>query len=278
MSDITVGLGQMTVKGGCPDVNLVQAERFIDRAAGAGCRVLVLPECLDLGWTHPAAREMARSIPGPHTDRLSEAARAAGIYVVAGLVERLGDRRYNSAVLLSDEGELLALHRKINELDIAHDLYDIGDRLSVTHTPIGTIGLAVCADLFPTSLALGHSLARMGAQLILSPCSWAMDADHDNRLQPYGALWLQAYSELSRLYELTVAGASNVGWIEAGPWAGKKCIGNSLALGPDGRELARAPYGVEEEALVTFRAPLRPPVARGTALAAELAARGYTGP
>jgi predicted amidohydrolase len=278
MADLTVGLGQMTVRGGCPETNLAQASLYVKLAAAAGCSVLVLPECLDLGWTHPSARELAQPIPGPHTDRLGQAAQAASIYVAAGLVERCGPRRYNSAVLLSDRGELLAVHRKINELGLAQDLYSIGDRLSVTQTDLGAIGLAVCADLFPTSLALGHSLARMGAELILSPCSWAMPADHDNERDPYGALWVQAYSELARLYDITVAGASNVGWIEAGPWAGRQCIGSSLAVGPGGRELARAPYGVHAGALFTFTTSLCPPVARGADLGPALAARGYTGP
>ncbi|NLT42342.1 MAG: carbon-nitrogen hydrolase family protein [Anaerolineae bacterium] len=278
MTELTIGLGQMPVRGGCPNENLAQAVHYVELAAEAGCRVLLLPECLDLGWTHPSARELAQPLPGRHSDQLARAARQQRIYVVAGLVERSGDRCYNSAVLLSDDGELLCVHRKVNELSIAHDLYELGDRLGVVGTSLGSIGLAICADLFPTSLALGHSLARLGAQLILSPCSWAMPADHDNQREPYGALWLAAYSELARLYDLTVAGASNVGWIEAGPWAGRKCIGNSLAVGPGGSELARAPYGVEAAGLVAFTTVLRPPVARGADLAPALAARGYAGP
>jgi hypothetical protein len=30
-----------------------------------------------------------------------------------------------------------------------------------------------------SSLVLGHAMARMGAQIILSPCAWAMLADHE---------------------------------------------------------------------------------------------------
>ena len=78
----------------------------------------------------------------------------------------------------------------------------------------------------------------MGAQLILSPSAWAVDADHDNAREPYGKLWLDAYAELARLYDVTVVGVSNVGWLTAGPWAGRKCIGCSLAVGPGGSVLA----------------------------------------
>jgi hypothetical protein len=45
----------------------------------------------------------------------------------------------------------------------------VGDRLGVAETELGTVGLATCADNFGSSLAIGHVLARMGAQVILSP-------------------------------------------------------------------------------------------------------------
>ncbi len=46
-------------------------------------------------------------------------------------------------------------HRKINILDIAQDLYATGDRLSVASTSFGTVGVNICADNFPDSLAVG---------------------------------------------------------------------------------------------------------------------------
>jgi predicted amidohydrolase len=175
-------------------------------------------------------------------------------------------------------GPLLLHHRKINELDIALDLYSVGDRLGVVETELGTPGLAVCADNFGSSLAISHVLARMGAQVILSPSAWAVDADHDNAREPYGQLWRDSYTELARLYDLTVIGVSNVGRITGGPWQGRKCIGCSLAVGPGGEILAQAPYGVDADALVEVEVRPRPPVARGTDFAAALQARGYRGP
>jgi predicted amidohydrolase len=244
----------------------------------SGCRLVVLPECLDLGWTDPSARELARPVPGPHADVLTRTAREAGVYVAAGLVERAGDRLYNAAVLIDPGGRIVLHHRKINELDIALDLYSVGDRLGVAETALGTLGLAICADNFADSLALGHVLARMGAQLILSPSAWAVDADHDNVGAPYGALWLDSYTELARLYDVTVVGVSNVGPMTGGPWAGRACIGCSLAVGPGGEVLARGPYGGRAEAVVCVDVRPRPPVAHGTGFAAALAARGYRGP
>jgi predicted amidohydrolase len=271
-------LAQILVEGGRPRANLGRAVEAIAHAAARGCRLVVLPECLDLGWTDPSARDLAMPIPGPHTDLLVRAAREHQVHVAAGLVERAGDRLYNAAVLISPGGEIVLHHRKINELDIALDLYTVGDRLGVAETELGTFGLAICADNFGDSLAVGHVLARMGAQVILSPSAWAVDADHDNLREPYGRLWRDSYAELARLYDLAVIGVSNVGPIADGPWRGRKCIGCSLVMGPGGEVLAQGPYGEWAEAVVCVEVRPRPNIGKGTGFATALRARGYGGP
>jgi predicted amidohydrolase len=273
-----IGMAQMLVTGAQAAANLDRADVFIRDAASKDCRMVVLPECMDLGWTDPSARRLAQPIPGPHFERLAQSARHNGLYVVAGLVERAGERIYNAAVLINPRGELLFVHRKINELNIAHDLYSVGDRLAVVSTELGTLGISICADNFPNSLAIGHVLARMGAELLLSPSSWAVDADHDNLHQPYGELWRRSFSELGRLYDLPVVGVSNVGWLTDGPWKGRKAIGCSLATDHRGEVLAVGPYGESAEALVVVDLELRQPRAAGTDIAEDLAGRGYVGP
>jgi len=273
-----LGMAQILVEGGRPEANLARAMARISEAARQGCRLVVLPECMDLGWTHSSARTLAQPIPGPHSDRLAQAAREWHVFVVAGLVERAGDRLYNSAVLIDPRGEIRLHHRKINELDIALDMYSIGDRLGVAETELGTLGVNICADNFPTSLAIGHVLARMGAQVILSPSAWAMPADHDHAAQPYGALWRSSYGELTRLYDITLVGVSHVGWLDDGPWKGRKAIGCSLAMGPGGAVLAEGPYGHDAEALLIVEVEPRPQAGRGTLVAEQLSARGYVGP
>ncbi len=252
---------------------------MIAEAAENGCLIVVLPECLDLGWTHPSALEMAQPIPGPTFDRLATAAARRGIHVVAGLTERDALRIYNTAVLIGPDGELLLKHRKVNILDIAQGLYCIGGRLGVADTEFGRIGIDICADNFPSSLCLGHALGRMGARILLSPCAWAVPADYDNTSQPYGHdLWHPAYRELAGLYEMPVVGVSNVGLVTAGPWAGRHCIGSSLAVDADGEVLAEGPFGVDAERLLILPIELRPAPAEGTDIAASLVAKGYNGP
>ena len=90
----------------------------------------------------------------------------------------------------------------------------------------------------------------MGAQVILSPCAWAVPADHDNARVPYGWRWLECYCPVARDFQLWIAGCSNVGGINDGPWQGRQCIGNSLVVNPQGEPVLRGPYGMDAEALL----------------------------
>jgi len=270
-----LGMGQMLVVGGAPKENLERAVGMIRHASDEGCSVVVLPECLDLGWTHPSARKKSEPIPGPRSQQICRAARRYSVFVAAGLVERCGGRIYNSAILVSPEGKILAKHRKLNELSIAHNIYSIGSSLGVVETPLANIGIDICADNFPNSLVFGHSLARMGCNLLLSPSAWAVDADYDNAKKPYGETWKKGYCLLGKLYDLTTVGVSNVGWITAGPWKGRKCIGCSLAVGPGGKILAQGPFGEDAEELIVVDIAPKGPIAKGTDIAGALKERGY---
>lgn len=246
-----LALGQILVEPGAPDRNVRRAEHVIAEAAARSSHIVLLPEVMDCGWTHPSAEAWAGSIPGGRTcERLREAAKAHHVFVCAGLAERADGRLFNAAVLFSPAGDLLLHHRKIHELDFAQQLYARGDRLGVADSAWGRIGLMICADGFVEGLAIGHTLAEMGASLILSPCAWAVPADHDNAAEPYGQLWVDSYGPVARRHGVIVAGCSNVGLIPAGEWAGRQCIGCSLVVGASGEILAKGRYGVAAEELI----------------------------
>ncbi len=256
---------QMRVEGGQPAANLDRALALIDQAARRGCQLVVLPECMPLGWTHPSARQAAEPVPGGLVfERLRQAALKQRLYVCSGLVERSGERLYNSAILLNPDGELLLRHRKINELDIGHDLYALGDQVQTVETPLGRLGLMICADAFVRGQAISRTLGFMGAQVILSPSSWAVPADHDHDREPYGQLWLDNYCPVARDFALWIIGVSNVGWITGGPWQGRRCIGCSLVVGPDGKAVLQGRYGVDAEEILVAEIEPQPRPAQGT--------------
>lgn len=263
-----LALGQQLVVGGDVEGNLARAEVQIAAAAEQGCDLIVLPECLDVGWTDPSARTLAEPIPGRRVAQLSAAARRHGLFVAAGLTERAGDQIYNAAVLIDDTGNLLLCYRKINELEMAQDLYAIGDRLQVVQTRLGTLALNICADNFPNALDLGSALGRMGAQILLSPSAWAVDDAFAVSGETYGGLWRTAYGELARRFRMPVAGVSNVGVIRGGPWAGRRCIGSSLVFDADGQEVATGPCF--EPALIVSDVTIYTGRPRGTAISGTL--------
>jgi len=273
-----LALVQMRVTGGAPAENLARAERRIAEAAAGGARVVVLPEALDLGWTHPDAIAGAAPVPeGSACRQLREAARRHGVYVCAGLTERAGDRVYNAAVLIAPEGGVILHHRKLNELEIGHPFYAQGDQLGVAATPLATIGLMICADAFARGQVVARTLGLMGAEVILSPSAWAVPADHDNAREPYGQLWRDNYGPVARAFRLWIAGCSNVGPLTAGPWAGRKCIGCSLLVGPDGEARLQGPYGEEAEVLLYADVTPEPRPARGDGWETWWAGAGRSG-
>ena len=259
-----LALAQMLVEGGCKTSNLDRAVGCIATAATNGAQVVVLPETMNLGWTHPTSQTEADEIPGGFScSQLCHAARQHKVYVCAGLIERAGERIFNSAVLIDPQGEVILHHRKLNELEIGHEFYAQGDRLGVARTPLGTFGLMICADAFARSQIVSRTLGLMGADIILSPCAWAVPADHDNEKEPYGKLWLDNYCPVARDFQMWIVGVSNVGWLTDGPWKGRKCIGCSLVIGPDGEPFLTGPYGVDSETILYADIKPKPRPTRG---------------
>jgi len=255
---------QMRVEPGARAQNLRRAAELVGQAAAQGAQVVVLPEALPLGWTDSSTRDLADEIPGGETCRLlRRMAMDHCVHLCCGIIERAGDSIYNAAVLMGPSGDVLLHHRKLNELGIAHDCYAQGDRLAVAHTPLGCLGVMICADAFARGQIVSRTLGLMGAQMILSPCAWAVPAEHDNAREPYGQLWRDHYGPVARDFRLWIAGVSNVGPIRSGAWAGRKCIGCSLLVGPDGREVLKGPYGVDAETILFAEIKLERRRARG---------------
>lgn len=256
MDTLLLAMAQMRVSGGDLRSNLLRAARMTAQAAAGGADIIVLPEAMDLGWTHHSAPVLAEAVPGGSTfDYLSDLAADNAIYLCGGITERDGDDIYNSAVLIDRGGQLLSKHRKINELDFAKQIYSTGSGTQVCATEFGKVGVMICADAFIDGHGISRELGKLGARLILSPCAWAVPPDHDNQTDPYGQLWIDSYAPVARAFSLWIAGVSNVGTIRSGEWAGHHCIGSSMLVGPGGDILSRAPYGRDAESLTFVELP-----------------------
>lgn len=270
---LKIGMGQLLVEGGEPERNLKRAGKMLEDAAEKSCRLVLLPECLDFAWTHPSAKTEAQPIPGPYSDILCKLAKTYNLYLCAGLTERSEDKVYNTAIFISPEGNILLKYRKINVLTVAQDIYSIGQTLSVVKTPFGVVGVNICSDNYIDSLDIGHTLARMGAQIILSPSSWTVDYSIVEGDILYGKKWLKPYQTLAVAHDLIVVSATAVGVIVGGVYEGKKMVGCSLAVNKDGI-VAEGKYNEFTGQLVVADITIPPPRVLGTAIGESLKMRG----
>ena len=272
---IRIGMGQLLVEGGEPERNLKRAVEMIAQAAAKKCDIVLLPECLDLAWTHPSAKTEAMPIPGPYSDILCEQAKKYNVFICAGLTEKFQDKVYNCAVLINECGEIILKYHKINLLVVEHEYYSIGQSLSAVDTKFGTIGVNICADNYKDGLVIGHTLARMGPQIILSPSSWTVDYSFVETDDPYGEKWIRPYYTLAKYYDLVIVGTTSVGVIVGGPYEGKKSVGCSLAVGRDGI-IAKGEYNefAGELIIAEFEVPVRKE--KGTEIGAKLEKEGYS--
>src|SRR6516165_5493881 len=144
-NSVRIGMCQLLVEGGEAERNLERAAAMVRKAAQEGCEIVLLPEALDLGWTHPSAKSEAAPIPGERSDFFCDLAREYGIHICCGLREQDGADVYNTAILVDDRGKIILLYRKINELTVGHEFYSVGRTLSVVKTAFGLVGVNICS-------------------------------------------------------------------------------------------------------------------------------------
>ena len=142
-------------------------------ATDLGARLVIFPEAALTGYvfeTEAEALEGAIEADGPEIVTLVEACREAGVWAVAGAVERDSGSVYNAAFLVGPDGPV-GRYRKVHTLCLGVDRFvQRGDGFRVWQLPIGRIGLNICYDgTFPES---ARTLKLLGAQLIVLPTNW----------------------------------------------------------------------------------------------------------
>ena len=157
-------------------VTLARLEHLIAEAAARQAELVVLPECawpayyLESRKAYDAARATGLPAPGVFLDHVRQAARDTGLYLCVGYVEEAQSRLFNSACLIDPRGEILGTHRKCFLWDFDHDYFTTGDRIEPIQTPLGRVGLMICADARLPEIPA--TLAARGAELILQPTGW----------------------------------------------------------------------------------------------------------
>ena len=177
---------------------------MIKEAGSKGANLLVFPEAFISGypdwvWLIPNSKsndlnnlyseliEHAISVPDDSTDRLCDAAKQAGVYVIIGINELNSESSnsslYNTILFIDDKGNLSGKHRKLIPTGGERTIWAQGDgsTLNVFETSIGKISGLICWENY-MPLAR-HTIYSMGTQILATPTwdksmNWILSLQH----------------------------------------------------------------------------------------------------
>ena len=185
--------------------NLRQLEPHVAEAAKQNADLLVMGECITSVGNGLSYREAAEPVPGPSTGFLGDLAKKYDLYLVTTIHERVDHLIYNTAVLLSPDGELVGKYRKVCP---ARDEYRQGvapgREYPVFDTQIGKIGMMICFDVHEPEVARG--LGANGAEIIAMPIMGGHPA------------LARARAIENQVYLVTSSYSVNDDWMQSGVW------------------------------------------------------------
>lgn len=146
---------------------------LIETACRQSPQLIVTPEVVIGGKSFV---EGAVTVPGPAIGPFEKIARQHHVVLVLGVRERGPHALYNSAVLVSPDGNVQGVYRKVH-LATGEDVSGImpGDSFPVFSTPLGRIGCLICMDT--TLSESSRMLALGGADIICMPIMGDLRAD-----------------------------------------------------------------------------------------------------
>src|SRR6202521_3542342 len=101
-----------------PAANLEKAAARVEEAARKGAQVVCLPELYRSHYfcqrEDAALFDLAETVPGPSTEKLSTVARKAGVSVVVPIFEKRAPGLYHNSAVILDGGERVGLYRKMH--------------------------------------------------------------------------------------------------------------------------------------------------------------------
>ncbi len=188
---VCVGVVQLTSTDDLAE-NLAAASHWVGEAARRGARFVALPENFAYLRREGCGFPHAQGLDGEIIAAARALAREHGVRLLAGTFAESGagdERVYNTSVLVSAEGVVEAVYRKIHLFDV--DLVARGGRayresatvapgsdVVVADTEIGAIGLSVCYDVrFPE---LYRAMASRGVRWITVPSAFSPETGKDH--------------------------------------------------------------------------------------------------
>ena len=217
--------------------NLRPADRLTNLAkamADQQLDLIVCPELFMSGYNvGNDLSDLAEAADGPFAQSVADLARQTGTAICYGYPERDGEAIYNSALIVSGTGAVLANHRKLAiPPGFEQTFFEPGGKLTTFELGGMKCALVICYDVeFPETV---RAACKAGAEIVIIPTALGAQWDQvAHRVVPARAFENGCYA----LYANHAGSEGDI------TYAGASCI-----VGPDGRDLARAG---EERQLVT---------------------------
>ena len=232
---LTVSLAQIDVTAGEPAANFERARSSVRDAAANGSSVVVLPELWSSGYALDRAAELSDELGAGAFAFMSDLARSHRIAVGGSHLERRAGRFYNTHVLYSASGELVAKYSKIHLFGLMDEPHYLapGEEPVTAEMPWGIAAFAVCYDLrFPE---LFRHYAVAGARAVFICAQWP-NPRHEHWRTLIRARAIENQSFVFACNRVGTSGPTSFfgGSLIVDPW------GNVLAEGSDREELVTA--------------------------------------
>ncbi len=230
-----VAAAQIDCQPGDLAVNLGKVRDFAGRAQEAGAELVVFPELSDTGYDLSAIRECARPWSEGAVPALRALAAELSLAIICGVSERVGEKIYNSQVLVAADGTIAGSYRKAHLFCVGltneGDCFSAGEKLSSARLGDFHLGFSICYDLrFPEvyrTLALDHE-----ANVFVVSSAWPYPRlEHLRLLATARAVENQSYVVLAN---------------RVGTESGMTLCGSSAIIDPGGAILASASPDREE--------------------------------
>jgi len=186
-STVKIGMCQVYTEEWAIEANIKRTLEAIDLASEQGAEIAVTPECVFHGYPIEDTKgksklfrsklyKTAESLDGEHLKLFKDKAKARGIYILAGFVEKgADDLIHNTAALISPKGHFVYVYRKIHCRHFENlnhwgyfspgtNFYSADLQFGERKFKVGTI---ICFDReIPESL---RCMRALGAELVLCP-------------------------------------------------------------------------------------------------------------
>ncbi len=173
MHNLKIGLAQVRQTDDF-DTNAETILRFMDDAGETGVEVLCFPEAQSVGYradiTAPAAPIPVARLDALHAE-VALKCKGHGMACILGTEtpsNRKSGKPFNSAMVISERGEILGVHHKIKLTPLDAVAYEPGETVETFALQGVTIGVVICFEGFRFAETTAEC-CRQGARVVFQP-------------------------------------------------------------------------------------------------------------